>query len=208
VPEAGKIRNSNGPMLAAAVAACGATPLPLGIAPDEPQQLRAKISQGLEADVLLLSGGVSAGKLDLVPETLTGLAVSQVFHKINLKPGKPLWFGVKDDDRGPRLVFGLPGNPVSAFVCFHLFVRLALSRLAGGDETSIPHVAATLAAEYDQRGDRATYYPAQLDGSAVAPIPWRGSADLRGFAAANALIHFPPGARRHQAGEQVEVLPL
>ena len=93
--------------------------------------LRSLVEEGLAADVLLLSGGVSAGKFDLVPEVLAELGVEEVFHKIALRPGKPLWFGVKDFGDRRTLVFGLPGNPVSSFVCFELFVRPAIAALAG-----------------------------------------------------------------------------
>ncbi len=208
LPEAGKIRNSNGPMLTAAVTSAGAVPLPLGIARDEPLELRAKMSEGLEADALLLSGGVSAGRFDLVPGTLEHLGVRKVFHKIRLKPGKPIWFGIKPDERGARLVFGLPGNPVSALVCFHLFVRPALAALAGEAPAGLSFVKATLTAEHQQRGDRTTFYPARLELPHVTPLAWQGSADLRGFAAADALLHLPPGERAYRAGEEVEVLPL
>lgn len=212
LPEAGKIRNSNGPLLTAAVTAAGATPLSLGIARDEPQELTEKIAAGLARDVLLLTGGVSAGQLDLVPPTLEQLGVRKIFHKIRLKPGKPLWFGVKEDEYGRRLVFGLPGNPVSAFVCFQLFVRPALARLAGQTDVTLSHLTATLTRDHAQRGDRTTYFPALLDHSTeppqVTPVPWHGSADLRGFSTANALLHFPPGPHTYPAGTQLQVLPL
>ena len=93
-PPAGQIRNSNGPMLAAAARRIGAVPIELGIARDDRAELREKIKAGLAADVLVISGGVSAGVLDLVPAVLSELGVEQVFHKVSLKPGKPLWFGV------------------------------------------------------------------------------------------------------------------
>jgi molybdopterin molybdotransferase len=94
-PNFGQIRNSNEPMLAAQMSSHGANVVRLGIARDEPEQLAAKIREGLQCDVLVLSGGVSAGTLDLVPSTLAAAGVSQVFHKVDLKPGKPVWFGVR-----------------------------------------------------------------------------------------------------------------
>ena len=112
MPGPGQIRNSNGPLLAALVRQTGATPIDLGIARDDAADLRSKVSAGLAHDVLVLSGGVSAGVLDLVPQVLAELGVRQVFHKVNLKPGKPLWFGVHPRSAGvSTLVFGLPGNP-------------------------------------------------------------------------------------------------
>src|SRR5262249_47767571 len=121
-PGPGQIRNSNGPMLAAQVQRAGGIPHPLGIARDNAEDLRALISEGLRFPMLILSGGVSAGKLDLVPGILQELGVEPHFHKVAMKPGKPVFFGTL----GETVVFGLPGNPVSSLVCFELFVRPAI----------------------------------------------------------------------------------
>ena len=94
IPGKGQIRNTNEPMLAAAVARCGAEPIPMGIAKDHAESLRALMAQGLAADILLISGGVSAGDYDLVPRTLEKMGVQCIFHKVCMKPGKPIWFGV------------------------------------------------------------------------------------------------------------------
>ncbi len=121
----GQIRNSNAPMLRALAMAAGAEAHVLPIAADEPSALSTILRRGLDADVLLISGGVSAGTRDLVPSALAALGVENVFHKVNIKPGKPLWFGVgpsRESERGP-LVFGLPGNPVSGLVGFLVFAR-------------------------------------------------------------------------------------
>jgi molybdopterin molybdotransferase len=211
-PVPGHIRNSNGPMLLAASQAAGAVAVDLQIARDDAQQLRSLIGRGLEHDVLVISGGVSAGVLDLVPDVLAELGVQQVFHKVHLKPGKPLWFGVLARGSVDTLVFGLPGNPVSSLVCFELFVRPAIGRLAGRGDTSLVEVAAELAVDYLQRGDRPTYFPARLvnvDGRhQVEPLRWQGSGDLRTLVQANALAYFPPGERAYRAGETVRVLQL
>jgi molybdopterin molybdotransferase len=232
-PAAGQIRNSNGPLLAAAVRRAGGIPVVLGIARDELADLRAKIEQGLAADILVLSGGVSAGVLDLVPAVLKDLGVEQVFHKVRLKPGKPLWFGVagsKFKVQGSRfnapdvepgtlnlepetLVFGVPGNPVSSLVCFELFVRPAIAQLSGrSTDVGLRQLPARLAAEFVHRGERPTYFPAVVrrEGESLSaePVRWRGSGDLRGITVANALAIFPAGDRTWQAGEQVEVLLL
>lgn len=210
VPGPGQIRNSNGPMLLAQVQRAGAVPRSPGIARDRLDSLRALIVEGLRDDVLVLSGGVSAGKLDLVPGVLAELGVHALFHKVAMKPGKPVLFGVQERDAGPpRLVFGLPGNPVSALVCFELFVRPALRGLMGR-EPGPRLLDATLAEDYDYRTDRPTYHPARLEASAggwqVRPVPWFGSPDLRGIAAANAFVLFPPGETRRRAGQVVAVL--
>jgi molybdopterin molybdotransferase len=211
-PGPGQIRNSNGPMLLAAIERAGATPVDLGIVFDDPHALRARVAEGLKADILVLSGGVSAGVMDLVPGVLAHCGVHQVFHKIRLKPGKPLWFGTAPDPAGDKLAFGLPGNPVSTLVCFELFVRPAIARLAGRTAEGLRTVRAKLGADFNHRGDRPTYHPAvwhEEDNSpTVTPVRWTGSADLRGLATANALIHFPAGDRTWEAGKKVEVLLL
>jgi molybdopterin molybdotransferase len=211
-PAAGQIRNSNGAMLLAAVRRAGCEPTDLGIGRDDREFLRRLIGEGLQSDVLLISGGVSAGVLDLVPGVLAELGVRQVFHKINLKPGKPLWFGVLETDDAARLVFGLPGNPVSSLVCFELFVQPALRAMAGHAFEPRRTIAARLSADFQQRGDRVTYHPGRLNRSAgttkVEPLLWKGSGDLRSLAAADGLICFHPGTGVFKSGETVEVVLL
>ena len=211
-PAPGQIRNSNGPMLAACVRRAGGTPKELPIGRDEREALSERIAAGLQADVLVLSGGVSAGVLDLVPELLAASGVQKVFHKVSVKPGKPLWFGVLDRGESRTLVFGLPGNPVSSLVCFELFVRPALSRLAGRPFAGLAAVPVCLTSEFVHRGDRPTYHPALLhespDGATIEPLRWHGSADLRGLSAANALVHFPGGDRTFPAGERLDALRM
>ncbi len=213
-PEAGQIRNSNGTMLVAQVCRAGAVPRYLGIGRDDPSSLRPMICDGLKAPVLLLSGGVSAGKLDLVPSVLREAGVVAHFHKVEMKPGKPVFFGTAPRIGGgePTLVFGLPGNPVSVLVCFELFVRPALRRLRGHAALGPHVVSALLGEDFAYRTDRPTYHPARLEPSAtgwsVRPVPWFGSADLRALTQANGLIVLPPGEHRHRTGQSFEVLSL
>lgn len=212
-PPEGKIRNSNGPMLMAAAAWSGATPIELGIVSDDRKELAEGFAGGLEAaDVLVLSGGVSAGVKDLVPGVLTELGVMEVFHKVRLKPGKPVWFGVRDEGQRHRLVFGLPGNPVSSLVCFQLLVRPALLGLAGRGAGRQETIQMPLAAAYQHRGDRPTYYPVRTvqwqGGPAIETLNWKGSADLATLATATGLAHFPAGDASYEAGMPVEVLPI
>jgi molybdopterin molybdotransferase len=199
-------------MLVAAARAAGAEAVDLGIAPDERDVLRAAIARGLQRDVLLVCGGVSAGVLDLVPGVLAELGVEQVFHKVSLKPGKPLWFGVHKRAGGDALVFGLPGNPVSSLVCFELFVRPAIGQLGGCGDNALVELTAELTSPFAHRSDRPTYHPARLasvDGrTAIEPLRWRGSGDLRTLVEANALACFPAGKREFRAGEEIRVLRL
>jgi molybdopterin molybdotransferase len=202
-PGPGQIRNSNGPMLLAQVTRAGGEPFDWGIVRDDRDALDDQICNALvSADVLVLAGGVSVGKFDLVPDVLREIGVEVHFHKVRMKPGKPLLFGTW---RG-RLVFGLPGNPVSAYVGFELFVRPAL-RILQGHRSAGPVTAwLPLAASLVASNDRPTYHPAALDGGAVRPLGWFGSADLRGLLVADALIALPAGDVRHEAGDVVDVV--
>ena len=227
---AGQIRNSNGPMLVAAAADAGAEAIELGIARDDRDELSRWIEQGLAADVLLLSGGVSAGKFDLVPDVLAELGVERVFHKVSLRPGKPLWFGVKQDGERRVLVFGLPGNPVSSLVCFELFVRPAIAALAGRGFTQPNLITAQLSHEFDHPGGRAAYLPARFDisgeveqangladvaellAAAARPcveiLPWQGSADLATLAHADLLAYLPAEKCHLPVGAPIKVMMI
>ena len=213
-PQPGNIRNSNGPMLCALAAQDGGEPVELGIATDDQNSLSQLISRGLACDVLVLSGGVSAGVLDLVPQVFAAMGIQEVFHKVQLKPGKPLWFGTHSDSAAGTLVFGLPGNPVSSLVCFELFVRPAIVMLSGKSADGLQRTRASLVRDFVQRSDRPTYYPSVLHqgdeptGSSVEPLDWQGSADLRSLTHANCLAFFPPGPRTYATGEPIEVLVL
>lgn len=201
-PGPGKIRNSNGPMLAAQARRAGAVPTDHGIGRDDPSALAGLIRQALaDADVLLLAGGVSVGKYDLVPDVLKQLGVEVPFHHVRMKPGKPLLFGTQ----GEKLVFGLPGNPVSAYVCFELFVRPALEAMSGREPG--PHVTMRpLLEPFRTSNDRPTYHPAVVDDRGVTPLPWFGSADLRGLLPANALLALPAGDVVCESGAMVNVI--
>lgn len=218
-PGPGQIRNSNAYTLGALLAATGAEVFREPIARDDLGALRERFAAALEAarepaDVLVVSGGVSAGTLDLVPSALAEVGVEAVFHKIALRPGKPLWFGLgrARPGGGRPLVFGLPGNPVSGLVGVLLFVNPALEALAGRPASGPRSVAATLAAPYAHRGVRATYHPARLVGEPgawrVEPLPWAGSPDLLTVSRADGFAAFPPGDRVFDAGERVAFLPL
>src|SRR5262249_30088037 len=161
-PGPGQIRNGNGVMLLAQIVRGGGRPQLLPIGRDRPDHLRTLMTEGLRSDVLVLSGGVSAGKLDLVPGVLAELGVQAHFHKVAMKPGKPVLFGTLPREGPPTLVFGLPGTPVSSLVCFELFVRPALNRLRGLAEPGPILVPATLDEDFAYRTDRPTYHPAVL----------------------------------------------
>jgi molybdopterin molybdotransferase len=212
VPTGGQIRNSNGPMLSALVSQCGGQVIDLGISRDDEAELAGRIVGELPGDVLLLSGGVSAGVLDLVPKVLERLGVEKVFHKVRLKPGKPLWFGTANHGGHTSLVFGLPGNPVSCLVCFELFVRPALAALVGLTASNTRACSGRLVPPHAHRGNRPSYLPARLryegEQVLVEPLAWHGSADLRTLADADCLAVFPAGQQEFPAGTVVEIHPL
>ncbi len=211
-PGPGQIRNSNGPLLVALAASASAQAELLGIARDQQQELARLIQQGLQYDLLLLSGGVSKGTRDLVPAVLRRCGVEPLAHGVALKPGKPLWTGVYRRQGHPRLVFGLPGNPMSTLVCFELFVRPVLKRMQGIEDPGPHFLQAELAAEFGHRGDRTTLFPARLEQKdarwRVTPLRWHGSADIQVLSGSNALVRFDAPRRHWPAGEQVPVLPL
>ncbi len=213
-PQAGQIRNSNEALLISLVTASGGNAVSLGIGRDNEIELSDKIQQGLEYDVLLLSGGVSMGEKDLVPALLHQADVMEVFHKVQLKPGKPLWFGQAENTQPRTLVFGLPGNPVSSLVCYMLFVAPMIKVYQQGARgvDIQPESYAELAVPYTRRGDRPTYHPGRLDWISgkwsVTPLSWSGSADQQALAQANCLAFFQPPQREYDVGEQISVLPF
>jgi molybdopterin molybdotransferase len=203
----GQIRNSNGPMLACLGRDLGCDPVTL--APpvaDQPEALRAALARGLEADVLLASGGVSRGERDLVGEVLASLGVRGVFHGVSIQPGKPLWCGRTDR----CLVFGLPGNPVSALVTATLFAGAAVRKLRGVRDPGPRLFPARLAEPFVRHAGREGWLPARVepaaDGLRCTPIRGHGSADLVAAASATALWVAPQGRERFEAGDVVSVL--
>ena len=207
-PRGAQIRNTNGPMMLALVTQAGSTPRYLGISRDAPDVIAAAAREGLEvANALVVVGGVSAGDADHVPKVLESLGVEAVFHKVAMRPGKPVYFGM----RGSQPVFGLPGNPVSAFVAFHLFVRPALATLAGLPEIPGP-IAATLDGVAKADPERESYLPgrSRYEGGRiiVSAQEFRGSAHLSQLATANCLVAVPAGRSDLTAGAEVFIIPL
>ena len=207
-PQAGQIRNSNTYTICAQVAEAGAQPVVLGIARDNLDDLRNKLRQGLDHDVLLVSGGVSMGKYDLVETVFAEFGVEVLFDKIAMKPGKPTLFG----HRKNTYVFGLPGNPISTLVAFHMFVRPLLLFLLKSEDTSPKILEAVLEASAKCDPEREAIVPAVVtfDGGKyrIRTAPWKGSSDLVGLARANALIMIPRRTGTLETGENVRFLPM
>jgi molybdopterin molybdotransferase len=214
VPLPHQIRNSNSYSLAAQVLATGARPLRLAIARDERADLEAIISTALEADLLLLSGGVSMGKYDLVEEVMLSLGAEFLFTGALIQPGKPVVFGrIAVDDR-PVYFFGLPGNPVSTMVTFLLFVEPLLGALCGEVSRGPRFAQARLVSEVRSKTGLTRFLPAKLrNGVAqdpmdvtVEPVAWQGSGDLAGTSRSNCFLVVPEDRALLSAGETVTVL--
>jgi len=205
VPRPGQIRNSNGYSLSAQVLENGCEVRYLGIVDDTKPELRARIEEGLEADVLILSGGVSMGEYDLVTDMLWGSGVQVLFEKVRMKPGKPTVFGVRDS----TLVFGLPGNPVSTIVAFEQFVRPAIRKMAGYGQVERPRVHAVLGRAVKKKPGRRQFAPAMTvykeDGWHTDAVDWHGSADLLAMTKANSFLIVLEEYGVLEAGEVVEV---
>jgi molybdopterin molybdotransferase len=207
-PGAARIRNSNGPALAAQARWAGAEVWVLGVVPDDEERIASALSRGLEADVLVVSGGVSAGEYDLVEPAFARHGVEVLFDKVAIKPGAPLVFG----RRGGALVFGVPGNPVSAQVTFDHFVRPALLRLQGARWVGRPVLEAELTGPLRNRSGRRAHLPVRLRSAGgrleARPLRSMGSGDLAAHARANALAILEAERGVAREGERVAVLLL
>jgi molybdopterin molybdotransferase len=204
----GQIRNSNGPALTALSRAAGADAAYLGIARDKNASLAARLAKAGRADVLVLSGGVSVGDYDLVKAELEAAGVKPAFWQVRIKPGKPMFFGV----RGRQLVFGLPGNPTSAMVTFHLFVRPALDRLLGRAVAGLETATAVLEEAIALKPGRMQFLRGRLVGRGpvlrVAPYEDQRSGVLRSMVHGRVLIAVPADTARVERGGEVEILLL
>ena len=209
-PGPNEIRNSNSYSLAAQVYEAGGEAVILPVARDDAADLALLLRKGLEADLLLLSGGVSAGKYDLVEEVLASLGAKFFFTGVAIQPGKPVVFGEVALNGKTTPFFGLPGNPVSTMVTFQLFVRPVLDALAGAKLEPLPFTQAILKAALSTKTGLTRFLPAKLDGAHDKPgvelVQWQGSGDLMAASTANCYIVVPPDREQFEAGETVTVL--
>jgi molybdopterin molybdotransferase len=205
-PGPSQIRNSNSYSLAALVAECGGEPVQLPIAPDEEGKLTELIQEGLKADMLLLSGGVSMGKFDLVEQALKTLGAKFFFTGALIQPGKPVVFG----EVGAISFFGLPGNPVSVMVTFELFARQMVEALSGAEPERLKSVSARLKKDFNTKTGLTRFLPAliagELDDPEVELVPWQGSGDMLAAAKANCYLVVPPDREKLAKGEMVTVV--
>jgi molybdopterin molybdotransferase len=202
-----QVRNSNAISIEILARTGGADPVQLGNAPDEKSALRKLMERGLEADILVLSGGVSMGKYDLVEQALADLGAEFHFTGVEIRPGRPAVFGTC---RG-KLVFGLPGNPVSTMVTFELFVLPAIDVLGGAAARSLPVFRAKLTTPVHEKGQLVHFLPSLVEWEGrearVTQLPWQGSGDIVALALANSFLVVGPERPEIAPGEWVDVLP-
>jgi molybdopterin molybdotransferase len=205
-PSPFQIRNSNSVSLAAQIRDAGGESVILGNASDCIESLGDKIQQGLQEDLLVLSGGVSMGKYDLVEDVLKSLGATFYFDAVAIRPGKPAVFGMCNE----KPVFGLPGNPISTMVTFELFVVPSIDLLSGAPARPLPFLKATLAEAMKEKPGMTHFLPAhvQFDSADahVKPLPWKGSGDTVAMAKANCFLVVGADIQTLAPGENVNVL--
>jgi molybdopterin molybdotransferase len=221
-PGSTQIRNSNSYSLAAQIQQVGGNPVLLPIAPDEPRRLRQLIEEGLQSDLLLLTGGVSMGRYDLVEQVLAEMQAEFFFTGAKIQPGRPVVFGrilcgagapAREvlSPQSHKYFFGLPGNPVSTMVTFELFARPVLEALAGMSPRQLSFLHARLKSEIRTKTGLTRFLPAILSGayeaSQVELVLWQGSGDIGAQARANCYIVIPPDREHIPANEWVAVIP-
>lgn len=211
-PAPNQIRNSNSYSLAAQVQRAGGEPVILPIAPDEPGQLRKLLEEGLASDLLLISGGVSMGRYDLVEPVLRELGAEFFFTGTNIQPGKPVVFGFVSARGGakPAFFFGLPGNPISTMVCFELFARRMVDALGGAAPRALTFAQARLKTDVKTKPGLTRFLPAILSGDHLQPevelVKWQGSGDMAANARATCYLVVPPDRPEIKSGDFVSIL--
>ncbi len=202
VPANHQIRNSNAWSIAAQVARAGGDPVVLPIARDTLEATQVLIEEGLQADLLLLSGGVSAGKYDVVEQALAAAGAGFYFDRVAIQPGQPLVFGRA---RG-TFFFGLPGNPVSTMVTFEVFARAALELLAGCGVATLPLALARLTKPFHHKAGLTRFLPAEVRDGTATPVDWQGSGDVAALCRANAFLVADADRAEYQEGDTIPIL--
>jgi len=217
-----QIRNSNSYSLAVQIQQAGCEPVLMPIAPDEPRRLRQLIEEGLHSDLLIMTGGVSMGRYDLVEQVLSELQAEFFFTGVKIQPGRPVVFGrtssygsgtlAREGALAPakhKYFFGLPGNPLSTMVTFELFAKPMLEALAGASPNPLKFLHARLKSEIRVKTGLKRFLPAILSGqyedSQVELVPWQGSGDIAARARSNCYIVVPPDREHIAAGDWTAV---
>jgi len=205
-----QIRNSNTYSLGVQIQKAGGEPVLLPIAPDEPRRLRQLIGEGLQSDLLIMTGGVSMGRYDLVEQVLAELQAEFFFTGAKIQPGRPVVFGRVQNKNSHKYFFGLPGNPLSTMVTFELFARPILEALSGSPPRPLTFVYARLKSDIHTKTGLTRFLPAILSGtyedSHAELVPWQGSGDIAARSRANCYIVIPPDREHILAGEWIAVM--
>jgi len=184
----GQIFNTNGQMLVSMCKNMNIDPDYIGIAKDDENSLKKSVTEGLKYDILLISGGVSMGEFDLVPKMLTNAGVKKIFHRVKVKPGKPLFFG----EHSGGVVFGLPGNPLSNFVGFTIFVSTAINKMSSKSDIYPKFNTGILTKEFRHKSRRKNFFPANIEKKDelyfITPVHSNGSADIMSLAKADGFL--------------------
>ncbi len=197
-----QIRNSNAWSIAAQVERAGAVPVVLPVARDDRDETRRLIEEALGADLLLLSGGVSAGKYDFVEAALSDLGAEFFFDRVRIQPGQPVVFGrVKE-----KFFFGLPGNPASTMVTFEVFARAAIDLLSGATEAPLTMTLAKLTRPFRHKPGLTRFLPAMVRCAEVTPVDWQGSGDVASLCRANAFLVADENRGEYGEGDAIPVL--
>ncbi len=203
--EFGQIYESNGQMLKAALSDLGLDNTEIHRVKDDYEETKSLLKSLLETnDVLLCSGGISVGDYDFVGKALLELGVEQVFYKVKQKPGKPLFFGKKNE----KVVFALPGNPASALTGFYVYAIPALQILMGKSKIGLGRVKKQISQDFLQKGDRAQFLKAHISDNQVEILEGQSSAMLYAFTQANALAYVPSEVSAYKEGEEIECIIL
>jgi molybdopterin molybdotransferase len=202
-PGPSQIRNSNGPMLVAMAQSLGVSPTHVTHARDTMDELRAALAKAHTCDFIVLTGAVSAGKYDSVPDALREFGATPIFHKVTQRPGKPIFFATRDR----QLIFGLPGNPLSCHLGFHRYVAPAMRKFMHREPVP-PAISGTLAVPYVMKGPRTVFQLARADWRNnmwhVTPLMGKGSADMYAGATANAMLRVAAGSGTIDAGTPIQ----
>jgi molybdopterin molybdotransferase len=203
-PQPHQVRNSNARSLAVQVQRAGGVPRILPVAQDDEDATRWLIEKGLHSDLLLLSGGVSAGKYDIVEKVLADFGAEFFFDRVLIQPGQPLVFGRIDR----TFFFGLPGNPASTMVTFEIFARAAVELLHGEADPWLPLTLARLTAPFRHKTGLTRFLPARVSNATaeLTPVPWQGSSDVAALARANAFLVAEADRESWDTGDLMQVL--
>lgn len=201
----GKIYESNSHMLLSALNSLGLTNVIIHKVKDDHLQTYTVLEKAIaQHDIILITGGISVGEYDLVGKVLQEMAVEQLFYNVKQKPGKPFFFGRKQD----TIVFGLPGNPGAVLSCFYIYVYPALQRMSGDSGFTLPRISVKSASNFINKGDKAQFLKAILKDGEATILEGQSSSMLQTFSLANALIYMPGNQNEISIGDLVEVIQL